>query len=75
VRVVVVDLDHPDLPPYVFEGTAAQIWLGVDGARSETEIVADLEHAYDVPAEVLIPDVRTFLDRLHDLGLVTVVGR
>ena len=25
-RVVVLDLDHLDLPPYVFEGSAAQIW-------------------------------------------------
>jgi hypothetical protein len=69
-RVVVVDLDHLDLPPYVFEGSAAQIWLSVDGDRTETEIVTDLAEAYDVPTEVVTPDLRQFVDRLRDLGLV-----
>ena len=69
-RVVVVDLDHLDLPPYVFEGSAAQIWVCVDGERTETEIVTDLAEAYDVPAEVVAPDVRQFVDRLRDLGLI-----
>lgn len=71
-RVVVVDLDHLDLPPYVFEGSAAQVWLCVDGDRTETEIVTDLAEAYDVPAEVVAPDVRQFVDRLRDLGLIVV---
>ena len=69
-RVVVVDLDHLDLPPYVFEGSAAQVWMCVDGDRTETEIVTDLAEAYDVPAEVVTPDVRQFVDRLRDLGLI-----
>ena len=69
-RVVVVDLEHLDLPPYVFEGSAAQVWVCVDGDRSETEIVTDLAEAYDVPTEVVIPDVRQFVDRLRDLGLI-----
>jgi hypothetical protein len=71
-RVVVVDLDHLDLPPYVFEGSAAQVWLCVDGDRSETEIVSDLAEAYGVPLEVATPDVRHFVDRLRDLGLITL---
>jgi hypothetical protein len=69
-RVVVVDLDHLDLPPYVFEGSAAQVWMCVDGDRTETEIVTDLAEAYDVPADVVTPDVRQFVDRLRDLGLI-----
>ena len=69
-RAVVLDLDHLDLPPYIFEGSAAQIWACVDGDRSEAEIVADLAAAFEVPAEVVAPDVRDFLDRLRDLGLV-----
>ena len=69
-RVVVVDLDHLALPPYVFEGSAAQIWLRVDGERSEAQIVTDLAHAYDVPADVVAPDVRDFVQRLRGLGLV-----
>jgi len=69
-RVVVVDLDHLDLPPYVFEGSAAEVWTCVDGARSEAEIVTDLADAYDVPPETVAPDVRQFVDRLRGLGLI-----
>ncbi len=71
-RVVVIDLDHLDLPPYVFEGSAAQVWMCVDGDRTETEIVTDLAEAYDVPVAVVTPDVRHFVDRLRDLGLITL---
>ena len=73
-RVVVVDLDHPELPPYVFEGTAAQIWACLDGDRTETDIVTDLAEAYDVSAEVVTPDVRQFVDELRDLGLILAAG-
>ena len=73
-RAVVLDLDHLDLPPYVFEGPAAQIWACVDGDRTEAEIVADLAEAFEVPAEVVAPDVREFIDRLRGLGLVVTDG-
>ena len=73
-RVVVIDLDHLDLPPYVFEGSAAQVWMCLDGDRTETEIVSDLAEAYDVPVEVVTPDVRGFVDRLRDLGLIAPGG-
>ncbi len=69
-RVVVLDLDHLDRPPYVFEGSAAQVWACLDGDRTEAEIVADLADAYEVPADVVAGDVRQFVDRLQDLGLV-----
>ena len=69
-RVVVVDLDHLELPPYVFEGTAAQVWGCLDGDRTEDEIVADLAEAYDAPVAVVEPDVRAFVERLRGLGLI-----
>ncbi len=69
-RVVVLDLDHLALPPYVFEGSAAQVWARLDGVRSEAEVVADLVDAYDAPAELVTGDVRQFVDRLRDLGLI-----
>ena len=69
-RAVVLDLDHLELPPFVFEGPAAQIWACVDGDRTEAEIVADLAEAFEVPEEVVARDVRDFIDRLRDLGLV-----
>jgi Coenzyme PQQ synthesis protein D (PqqD) len=73
-RVVVLDLDHPDLPPYVFEGSAALIWACVDGERTETGIVADLAETFEAPAEVVAPDVRQFVDRLRELGLIVRGG-
>jgi Coenzyme PQQ synthesis protein D (PqqD) len=69
-RVVVVDLDHLDRPPYVFEGSAAQVWARVDGDRTEHEIVTDLAEAFEVPVEVVVADVRQFVDRLADRGLI-----
>jgi hypothetical protein len=69
-RVVVLDLDHLDVQPYVFEGSAAQVWACLDGDRSESEIVDDLAEAYEVPPEVVRDDVRAFIDRLRDLGLI-----
>jgi hypothetical protein len=68
--VVVLDLDHLDRAPYVFEGTAVQVWACVDGRRTESEIVTDLAEAFEAPAEVVTADVRQFVDRLADLGLV-----
>jgi len=69
-RVVVLDLDHPELPPFVFEGPAAQIWACVDGDRTEAEIVADLAEAFEAAHEVVAVDVRRFIDRLRELGLI-----
>ena len=73
-RVVVLDLDHLDLPPYVFEGSAAQIWSCLDGVRTEAEVVTGLADAYEVSAEVVAGDVRLFVDRLRDLGLIVTDG-
>jgi hypothetical protein len=69
-RVVVLDLAHLDRAPYVFEGSAAQVWACVDGDRTESEIVTDLAEAFEVPVEVVTSDVRQFVDRLRDLGLI-----
>jgi hypothetical protein len=69
-RVVVLDLSHLDHPPYVFEGSAAQVWAVLDGDRTEAEVVSDLAEAYDVPPGTVEPDVREFIDRLVGLGLV-----
>jgi len=73
-RVVVLDLDHLDRPPYVFEGTAAQVWACVDGDRTEAEIVGDLAEAFEVSPETVAHDVRRFIDQLRELGLVVSDG-
>ncbi len=72
-RAVVLDLDHLDRPPYVFEDTAARIWSHVDGVRTEARIVAALAELYDAPVAALGGDVRAFLGQLDGLGLVVAV--
>jgi hypothetical protein len=69
-RSVVLDLDHLDRSPVVFEGSAAQIWACVDGDRTEREMVTDLAEAFEVPVDVVASDVRQFVDRLRELGLI-----
>jgi hypothetical protein len=69
-RVVVLDLDHLDRAPYVFEGSAAQVWARVDGDHTLFEIVTELAETFEAPSEVVAADVRQFVDRLADLGLV-----
>jgi hypothetical protein len=69
-RAVVLDLDHLDHPPYVFEGSAALIWGYVDGVRSEAQIATQLAEAFETPVDVVAADVREFVDRLRELRLV-----
>jgi hypothetical protein len=69
-RVVVLDLEHLDHPPYVFEGSAAQIWACVDGDRSEAQIASYLAETFQAPVDEVGRDVRQFVDRLREVGLV-----
>ena len=69
-RVVDLDLDHLDLPPYIFEGSAAAVWACFDGDLTEAETVSELAEAYQVEPAVVAVDVRQFVDRLRTLGLV-----
>jgi hypothetical protein len=74
-RAVVLDLTRLGGAPYVFEGSAARIWACVDGERTEAEIVDELARSHGLRADAVGRDVRDFLDRLDDLGLVLGQGR
>ena len=69
-RVVVLDLDHLDRPPYVFEGSAAQVWACLDGDRTELEIAGLLADECGAPIEEVAEDIAEFIVQLHDLGLI-----
>ncbi|WP_172657698.1 PqqD family protein [Demequina rhizosphaerae] len=56
--------------PYVFEGTAFDIWVRIDGTGTEAQIVAELAEAYEIAPEVIAPEVRAFVAQLAELGLV-----
>ncbi|WP_169748111.1 PqqD family protein [Demequina rhizosphaerae] len=56
--------------PYVFEGTAFDIWARIDGMTTEEQIVAELAEAYETEPAVIAPEVRAFVAQLAELGLV-----
>ncbi|BDZ62018.1 hypothetical protein Lsed01_00656 [Demequina sediminis] len=43
--------------PYIFEGTAFEIWTRIDGTRTESAIVDELAEAYEARAEEIAPEV------------------
>lgn len=64
-----LDLTRPELPPYVFEGSAAQIWGALDGERTETEIATELARAHGLSVGTIARDVHDFVVELASLGL------
>ena len=79
-------IDHPDesyaavlnLPriveqqvPYVFEGTAYQIWRLIDGARTLDQIIAHLVEQTGAEPSIVAADTTAFVNQLLELGLVT----
>lgn len=56
--------------PYMFEGTAFEIWSRIDGTRSEEQIVEELVEASGAAREVVARDTRDFLATLRGLGLI-----
>lgn len=75
-RVTVLNL--PDLErhqvPYVFEGTAFEIWVRIDGTRTEQALVQELAFEYGAPAVDIAGQVHGFLAQLVSLGLVVGGG-
>jgi hypothetical protein len=69
-RAVVLDLAHLDRPPYVFEGSAAEIWGCLDEGWTQADVANHLAEAFEAPVEVVAADVGQFVDRLRELGLV-----
>jgi hypothetical protein len=70
-RVVLVDLTRPADPPQIFNGSAATIWLAVDGQRDEDAVVAHVAQAYGVEGVEVAVEVRTFLGELDARGLLS----
>jgi hypothetical protein len=73
-RSALLDLDHLDRPPFVFEGSAAEIWQRIDGTREDSAIVAELVELYGEAEGIIAPAVSDFLDDLATRGLVEEVS-
>lgn len=69
-RVVLIELTRPADPPQILNGSAAAIWLAVDGQRDEDAVIDHVAHAYGVEGVEVAADVRTFLAELDARGLL-----
>lgn len=56
--------------PYVFEGTAFEIWTRIDGTRTEQQIVDELVGSTGADRGVVARDTHEFLEQLLELGLI-----
>lgn len=71
-RVALLHLDATR--PVVLEGTAATIWDLIDGRRNHTEVIAELEAAFEDAAGRLSAQVEAFLVSLKAQRLIEPVG-
>ena len=78
-RVVALHLDRPHERPSALLGTAAAIWLQLTadderlGGLGEDAVIAALAGAFDVPTDVIAPDVHAFLHDMETRGFVVRV--
>lgn len=57
--------------PYVFEGTAYEIWRRIDGTRTLDQIAAELAGQTGADPGIVAADTTAFVSQLLELGLVT----
>jgi hypothetical protein len=69
-RVVLVDLRHPADPPQILNGSAATIWLAIDGQRDDEAVIDHVAEAYGVERVEVAEQVRSFLADLDARGLL-----
>lgn len=67
-EVVLMDLASGDF--FSLAGTSLEVWRLLDGSRSETQIVAELDAVHDAPAGQIAADVAEFLAELRAAGMI-----
>ncbi|MFF1382190.1 PqqD family protein [Arthrobacter sp. NPDC058288] len=67
-RVALLHLDATQ--PVVLDGTAAVIWELLDGRRDQSDVIAELEAAFEDAAGELAPQVEAFLASLEAQRLI-----
>jgi hypothetical protein len=70
-RVTILDLSVSQDEPRILSESASAVWRAVDGLRSDSDIVAEVALGYGVSSEVIEADVRSFLNELAELRVVT----
>ncbi|WP_062304515.1 PqqD family protein [Demequina subtropica] len=71
-RAVVLNLPRVEQQqsPYLFEGTAFEIWTRIDGTRSVDDVAGELVAAHGGEAGEIAEAVASFVAQLTELGLV-----
>lgn len=72
-RVAVLHLEQD--VPVILAGTAASIWNGLDGTRTETELIEELARDYGTDASAIHEDVMGLIHDLSSNGLITRAPR
>ncbi|KIS26207.1 pyrroloquinoline quinone biosynthesis protein PqqD [Arthrobacter sp. SPG23] len=67
-RVALLHLDATQ--PVVLDGTAAAIWELLDGRRDQSDVIAELEAAFEDASGELGPQVEAFLASLEAQRLI-----
>jgi hypothetical protein len=73
-RVVLLHLDHVDVPARILEDTGAVIWYAIDGLRDSDAIVSAVAAAFDIDEASIHDQVEQFLDDLRAAELVEALA-
>jgi pyrroloquinoline quinone biosynthesis protein D len=69
-RVAVLHLEQD--VPFILAGTAASVWNGLDGSRTETQLIEELARDYGTEASAIRGDVMALLHSLSSSGMITL---
>lgn len=69
-RIAVLHLEQD--VPFILAGTAASVWNGLDGNRTETELIEELARGYGTEASAIRGDVTALLRSLSSSGMITL---
>ena len=68
-RVAVLHLEQQ--VPVILVGTAASVWNGLDGTRTEAELIECLAREYATDAGAIADDVIGLIRTLSNTGMIT----
>ena len=68
-RVAVLHLEQD--VPVILVGTAASVWNGLDGTRTEAELIELLARDYAIEAGAIADDVVGLIRSLSNAGMIT----
>ena len=72
-RVAILHLEQQ--VPFILVGTAASVWNGLDGVRTETELVECLAREYATDAATIHGDVMGLIHTLSSTGMIALSPR